>query len=86
MTVTTKNEKRYSFNGPWKGHWTVAQTDLIMQLKQQGHGCHYITDALMGLDGPTRWECVRDKMKQLFPHEHIKGDLDDPKAEQEHNF
>lgn len=42
-----------------------------------------ITDAIFESGGPARWESVRNKLREMFPGEHLKGDLDDPLAEKE---
>jgi hypothetical protein len=49
----------------------------IEEMKSEGCGIAEITDSVFAAGGPARWENVRDKLKQLYPGEHIKGDLDD---------
>lgn len=75
--TTTMPVTKYTYNGTWNHKWTKALVDIIITMKKQGCGVAEITDAVFEHGGPCRWENVRDKMKELWPGEHVKGDLDD---------
>lgn len=51
----------------------------VVKLHKQGRSVHDITSHIFDyFDGPSRWENVRDRIKELFPNEHVKGDSDSP--------
>jgi hypothetical protein len=76
-TEAKANRKQFVWNSNWNGHWTTALEELIHEEKKAGRNVHEITDAIHGAGGPSRWESVRDKMKEMFPGEHMLCDDDD---------
>ncbi|EON67710.1 hypothetical protein W97_06853 [Coniosporium apollinis CBS 100218] len=64
---------KYSGNGSWDQNWTSAMESMVRRGHDEGKDIHEITDDLHGAYGLARWESVRDKMKELWPGEAVKG-------------
>lgn len=49
----------------------------IREMHVQGYDVHEITDAVWDcFNGPAYWQTVRDKMKDMYPGESVKGDVE----------
>ncbi|KAF2802749.1 uncharacterized protein BDZ99DRAFT_527185 [Mytilinidion resinicola] len=74
---------KYSYNGTWNNKWTKAMDDELVKKYNAGDSCHKIAGTLNSSPngGPARWESIRDRLKEIFPGKHIKGDDDDAQAD-----